>query len=154
MKKHIQYLAVILAFTLALIPAVSAHPIKPVYCDVTLTWTGAMWTGDISGDIEGTFQVLLDGAPIFPGGDPAAPPPPGMTEHFAENWVITTDNGVIEIYDEGVWTFNTFKFRANGRVTSATEDYAYLEGAKVKIMGTTSSLAADPITGTATMRFN
>lgn len=153
MKKSIQYLIVFIAFTLAIVPTVSAHPIKPLYCEITLTWSGTQWLGSISGDIDGTFVVTPAWA-TFPGGDPLAFPPPGMTEHFGEDWVITTNNGMIEIYDEGVWTFNTFKFRANGRVMVATGDHAYLLGAKVHIIGMTTSLAANPITGTGIMRFN
>lgn len=147
---------IFVTITLTLIPVVSAHPIKPSYADVDLTfnWVVGTWTGTITGDIEGIFEVTPAWA-IFPGGDPAALPPPGMTEHFGENWVITTAVGTIEIYDEGVWTFNTFKFRANGWVTDATGAYVDLIGAKVQIKGSTTALdPPNPVYGTGIMRFN
>jgi hypothetical protein len=156
MKKSILCLIMLMAFTLAAVPVVIAHPIQPLraVADLTFDWGVGTWTGTITGDIEGEFEVTPAWA-IFPGGDPAALPPPGMTEHFGENWVITTSVGTIEIYDEGVWTFNTFKFRANGRVTDATGAYEYLIGAKVHIMGSTTALdPPTPVYGTGYMQFN
>jgi hypothetical protein len=64
----------------------------------------------------------------------------GKTEHFFEVFTIEPDSGgVINGRDEGVWNFSTFKFRANGCVTDASEEWAHLVGNKYHEMGTTSN---------------
>ena len=148
MKKSIPYVFALVVLTLALIPNVFAHPIKPIRSDVSLTfdWIAFEWTGTVSGDITGSVVVTPDVDNTWF---------PGKTEHFAETWMIDLGgDDFIEIYDLGVWSFVTFKFRANGRVTDASATYAYLIGAKVHLMGTTTPLDSDPLTATGTIRFN
>ena len=127
------------------IPAIS-QPNKPIRCQMQfqLDWDNYIWVGTVSGDIEGSIIVTPSSASF-----------PGSTEHFLETWVITTQDGTIEGYDEGVWSFKTFKVRTNGRVTRATDPaWADLVGCKVHFMGSTSEFPVpypDPVTGTCAM---
>lgn len=77
---------------------------------------------------------------------------PGKTEHFFEKFIIyAPGGGTISGDNAGVWNFATFKFRANGRVTEASPEWAHLAGAKFHEMGTTSDPATTwPITGFGT----
>jgi len=86
-----------LAFTLALVPAVSAQPNKPLRCGmswdidydiVPVGWRGTVW-GDINGDLTAT---LVD----------ARWTPHDKTEHWIETWVIVTGTGEIYGEEEGV----------------------------------------------------
>jgi len=139
--------------TLLSTPSVSAQPNKPLRCEVyiELNWDWAgfggtspyTWTGTISGDIEGNVTLTLISATF-----------PGKTEHYEETWHIETAVGSIEIYQKGVWSFKTFKFKSNGYVTAATGDWGYLVGAKVHVRGVTSPFPVPfgtPVTGEATM---
>ena len=65
-----------------------------------------------------------------------------MTEHFDENFDITTTDGtVIKGCDLGVYNLNMFKFRANGWVTeTSTPAWEHLVGYKVHFGGTTTPL--------------
>jgi hypothetical protein len=127
------------------IPAIS-QPYKPLrsQIDFELVWDPVPhWEGTLTGDIEGEIIVALQGATF-----------PGTTEHFYETWVITTSDGTIEGYDNGVWSFVTFKFRANGKITDATGSLEHLEGCNVHFMGTTTEFPVAPgeeVTATATM---
>ncbi len=102
------------------------------------------WVGTITGDIQGIveFWETSDNYVV------------GTTEHFFETFRITTDKGVISGVDGGVWNFPTFKFRANGWVTEASGDWAYLVGYKMHEIGTTSPfpppVGSTVVTGTAT----
>jgi len=152
-KRLIVLLALALAFTLVLVPAVSAQPNKPLRCEVFIQlnwdWVGFggtspyTWIGTVSGDIEGDVTLTLIGASF-----------PGITEHYSETWVITTTDGSITIYQEGVWSFKSFKFKSNGYVTAATGTWAYLVGSDVHVRGVTSSFPVSPptpVTGEGTM---
>jgi hypothetical protein len=86
-----------------------AEPNDPLRCELLMKvfWTTPPhWEGTVAGDIEGTIFVY-ELPPSFP----------GKTEHFSETFVITTSDGTIEGFDNGVWNFMTFKWRANGQVT-------------------------------------
>jgi len=126
-------------------PAVSAQPNKPLRCElsISLDWDKFEWVGTVTGDIEGDYTIYPKGATY-----------PGSTEHFFETWkIVTTDGVVIEGFEEGVWSFKTFKFRANGRVTSVIDPsgaLSHLVGSNMRIMGTTTAYLGPgvPITGT------
>ena len=135
-----------LAFTLVSVSGVSAQPNKPLRCEMSLEfdWVEYKWFGTVTGDISGDI-IVTPGAAWFL----------GATEHFFETWNITDGNGEwIAGFDEGVWGFKNLKVRTNGRITAASEDYAYLIGCKVHMNGTTSALTADPLTATCTMRIH
>jgi len=137
--------AALLMCTVALLSAlsmaaVSAQPNKPLRCEMEMTvfWTTPPhWEGTVTGDIVGSI-IVTEGTPSFP----------GKTEHFAETFVITTVGGdTIEGFDEGVWSFKTFFWVANGRVTDATGRWAYLVGSQVQEIGTTTPFPAEEVTG-------
>jgi hypothetical protein len=72
--------------------------------------------------------------------------------HFVEDFIIWPGNtnreqggdDWIEGKNCGVWTLSTFKFRAQGWVTDASEDYADLVGNQYHEMGTTTPFHGDP----------
>ena len=138
---------VVLLSTLSM-PAVSAQPMKPLRCEleIELDWVEFKWFGTITGDIEGTFTIFPDPEPSFP----------GILEHYLETWVIeieTDDGDTIELIQEGVWSFKTFKFKSNGWVTAATGTWAYLLGSDAHVRGVTTEFLGPPypIYGTGTM---
>jgi len=104
------------------------------------------WEGPLTGDIEGTIQFWEHWDENYV---------VGGTEHFFETFIIMTDRGTITGMDAGVWNLATFKFRANGWVTDATGDWAYLVGYKMHEIGTTTAFPPPPgsttVSGTATM---
>ena len=103
-------------------------------------WT---WIGWVSGDVNGDFYVSLVDASF-----------PGKTEQFSEIWLIETTDGDLEGFDKGVWSFINFKWGANGKVTSAPEDWSYLLGYDMRYSGTTTDpFVPDgtPINGTGTL---
>jgi len=102
------------------------------------TWIGTVWGG-----INGDFYITLVGASF-----------PGQTEHFSETWLIVTPDGEIEGFDEGVWSFNNFKWSANGKVTGATGTWSYLIGYDMHYSGTTTEFPVPfgtPVSGTGTL---
>jgi hypothetical protein len=136
----------VMCLTLVSVPTVSAQPNKPLRCEVEMAfdWDSYQWIGTVSGDIEGSITFTPEGATF-----------PGSTEHFFETWVIETDGGdVIKGYHKGVWSFKTFKFRTNGKVTSASGEWSHLVGRKVHSIGTTSPFPAEEITGEGTFQIN
>jgi len=130
-----------------------AQPMKPLRCEVLLQlnwdWVGFggsspyTWIGTITGDIEGTATLSLIGATF-----------PGITEHYSETWIITTTTGSITIYQEGVWSFKSYKFKSNGWITAATGTWTYLLESDAHVRGVTTPFpvpAPTPVTGTGTM---
>jgi len=150
MRRLITLLA--LAFTLVLLPAVSAQPMKPLRCGLVLElifvgdppvpdhWEG---TVTLPGDIEGSITVTPSEARYNR---------PETLEHFLETWVIETDDGSIMGFDEGIWSLTTLKWMANGRVTAATESWAYLAGCKVHVSGIVE-FTVEGVEGEGTMTF-
>jgi hypothetical protein len=132
----------VICLTLVSVPTVSAQPNKPLRCEVFIALNPPhlrppTWIGTVSGDIEGDLYVTLIGATF-----------PGITEHYEETWEIVTADGSIEIYQKGVWSFKSFKFKSNGYVTAATGAWTYLVGADVHMRGvTTDPFAVEPCTG-------
>ena len=137
----------------AVAPAVSAQPNKPLRCEVAFhlnwDWIGVggsspiAWIGTFSGDIDGTFTIT-----------PVAATFPGILEHYSETWNIVTVDGEIEIHQEGVWSFKTFKFKSNGYVATATGAWEYLSGANAFARGVTTQFPVDyptPVTAEGIM---
>jgi hypothetical protein len=123
-----------------------------VFIDFNYDWVGVggaspfTWIGTVWGDINGDFYVSLVDASF-----------PGKTEHFSETWIIETNDGEIEGYDVGVWTFANFKWGANGAVTSATEGWSHLVGYDMRYSGTTTDPDVPfgvPINGTGTLHLS
>jgi hypothetical protein len=143
-------LVVLIALALALVPAASAHPIKPVRAAGTaeLVFPPAPdvphWVYTLTGDIEGLARVDVPAASF-----------PGTTEHWDEVMVITSDFGTITVESRGVWNMNKypFKYRTTGIVTEATGEYAYLIGAIAHLHGWTDSIIP-PIAGEVSLRLN
>lgn len=144
------------AFMLALVftsaPVASAQESEPlraemeISIDLSVPSADIHWEGPLTGDIEGAIEFWEHWDENYV---------VGGTEHFFETFIITTDHGTITGVDAGVWNFATFKFRANGWVTEATGDWAYLVGYKMHEMGTTTAFPPPPgsttVSGTATM---
>jgi hypothetical protein len=129
----------VLALTLVSAPAVSAKTLK---CDQIIYYNEwdepgpnpnhpelEYWKGEITGAITGTCYFWETEKNYIV----------GKTEHFFEDFHIDLGDGWISGHDEGVWNFATFKFRANGWVTSASENYVYLIGSKFHEEGTTTN---------------
>ena len=104
---------------------------------IDLTAADAHWEGTISGDIVGTIQLWEHPNIVV-----------GKIMHYFEDFIITTDGGVIKGFEQGIWSFPTLKFRSVGCVADATGDWAYLEGYRTLQMGFTDGLAGPVITGT------
>ena len=150
MKKKVStiltYIAIILMLTIMISPIVSAKPSNLLKCDINLelNWdfigfggsSPYSWIGTVSGDINGEIKVALIEAWF---------PAPG-TEHFIEEWIIETDDGVIEGNTKGKWTMANYKWAANGEVTSATGDWEHLVGSRFQYRGTTTEFPVEPPT--------
>jgi hypothetical protein len=67
---------------------------------------------------------------------------PGITEHFDEDWTITTTDGaVLKGHDLGVYNLYTFRFVANGEVIEASSPaWEFLVGYQMHFSGTTTPL--------------
>ena len=145
-------IACMLALVFASASGVSATPSDPdgFTCEMAASFDlavpGAHWEGTVTGcKIQGTIEVFELPASFV-----------GNTEHFFETYTITTSTGVISGVDQGVWGFNTFKFRANGWITEATGDWSYLSGYKLHESGYTSAVPpaeGSIVTLTGTMFF-
>ena len=132
-------------------PAVSAKTLK---CSFTMSYdvypesgpnhpdVYGYWKGEITGDIDGICYFWETDKNYIV----------GKVEHFFEEFHIALGNGDwISGYDKGVWNFATFNFRAYGRVTAASENYAYMIGNFFFEKGTTTDPNLGlPITGTGT----
>jgi len=126
-------------------PAASTSPKRPLRCEVVIqlnegTESPYTWFLTVSGDIEGTGGITFIDASF-----------PGITEHYCELWHIDTDNGVIEAYQEGVWSFKSLEFKSNGYVTVTTGDWEYLLGSEMHVRGVTTDPNVLPLTGAGIM---
>ncbi len=124
---------------LLLLPFLSVHTVsaqgpKTIYCDQVIVYPltpveDPHWIGTLSGcGLAGTVEYWETSRNYIV----------GKTEHFFELFKITTPGGVISGWDNGVWNFSTFEFRAQGEVTAATGEWAYLLGYKFHESGTTT----------------
>ncbi len=148
-------LVMVLAFILVPVPIASATVDDTLKCELYIElnwdWVGFggsspyTWIGTVQGDINGEIFISLARMPDFF----------GKTEHFYEIWVIETDDGeTITGYDEGVWRFANYKWVANGEVTGATGDWAYLVGYNMHYSGVTTEFPVPPgtpVTGTGVL---
>jgi len=153
MKSLAVLLALTAVLTLVFAPAVSAKPDETLKCDLYIelnwNWIGFggtspyTWIGKVWGDINGEFYITLEDFEII-----------GNTEHFSETWLIVTAEGEIKGFDEGVWSFNSLRWEANGRVTSATGTWEYLTGYDMHYHGKTTEFPVPfgtPVNGTGTL---
>jgi len=121
------------------IPAVRAD--RPLECAIALELTSSTsWAGTVDGDIIGDIAITENPATFI-----------GQTEHFDENTVITTTEGVvINIHDLGVVSFKSWRFAANGVVTDVSSpDWQWLVGSGVHFWG--AVIPGDVVTASATM---
>jgi len=132
----------LLLTSVGVLAAPSTGP-KIIKCDqfiaVHSTDTPPHWRGTLS-------NCALDGAEVHYYGQPEGWES-GKVAHFHEHFVIYRDGASISGYDDGLWNFSTWKFRAEGRVTEATGKWSYLVGYKFHEMGTTDDptlLPTDP----------
>jgi hypothetical protein len=122
--------------------AVSAKP-GAIECDLEITydtWDGEenppYWLGTLTGPgctVEGSiaFFAVHDEYTY-----------PGNTMHFVETFVIRPyAGGEIHGKNYGVWNLTTFKYRANGWVLDASEEWEYMVGYKYHETGTTGNPA-------------
>jgi hypothetical protein len=145
MKKRSLLLMTVLMVALlsTSITAVSAKPgaAGPVECVVDIAVdpsVGDFWSGTVTGcSLAGKIEFVEKPTNYVV----------GKTEHFFESFTIwPTGGGEIHGDDAGVWNFSTYKFRANGWVTDASEKWAYLVGYKFHEVGITSNPDELPIT--------
>jgi hypothetical protein len=143
MKKRSLILITVLLFALlsSSVLTVSAHTDAPIECIIDLTFdpnAGNFWDGTVTGcSLQGSIRIWESDDNYVV----------GKTEHFFETFTIwPLSGGEINGVDAGVWNFSTFKFRANGWVTSASAEWEYLVGYKFHEMGRTSDPSVMPMT--------
>ena len=107
---------------------------KIIKCDQFI----AVYSTDPEPHWRGTLSnCVLDGAQVHYYGQPEGWDS-GKVSHFHEHFeIVPLGGGSIKGYDDGLWNWSTWKFRAEGRVTEATEKWSYLVGYKFHEMGTT-----------------
>ena len=142
-------LATIAAGCMLALPAAAQADTEDIYradfaIAVNLADTAPHWVGTVSGDVTGTveFWESPDNTIV------------GKVMHFYETFKISTATSDICGYDVGLWTFSTFKFRAQGWVTTATGEWAGLVGYKFHEMGYTTAFPppdGHTISGTGSM---
>lgn len=141
-------IAALALFVMALTPAASAHPIKPIRAHGTANFVGTGWEYDFDGDLDcNAFAVVLEfrivgDIPFVEG-----------TMHWFEIMAITCADGTMTLESYGTWTFDNGKFRVNGTVVDATGAYDYLIGARAHQSGLVDP-AVFPFTGTLKLRIN
>ena len=119
---------------------------KIIKCDQFI----AVYSTDPEPHWRGTLSnCALDGAQVhYFGSSTKTGWESGKVAHFYEDFVILPESGgYIKGYDDGLWTFSTWKFRAEGRVTEASPEWSHLVGYKFHEMGTTDDptlLPSDP----------
>lgn len=126
------------ALSFVLISVVSAQSDQSALIECTIDivvdeWEdGIYWRGPVTGcSLEGTVQFHENPDRLFT--------PNGTMAHFYELFTIYPDSGGhITGYNNGIWNFANFNFRAQGFVTDASDEWAHLIGAKYHEMGTTS----------------
>jgi hypothetical protein len=151
MKKTVVAISAVILLTL--IPLYLWSEERPegegVRCEISfsLSWDPGLptWEGTISGDIEGEFDINNVGANFdYPKPNPS--PDEYVWEVYWEEWVIETDDGTITSIQAGVWSFETFRFLANGPVVDATGKWEHLIGSTMYVSGVTTEYPVDPPT--------
>jgi hypothetical protein len=137
----------VLVLSFLVVPAVSAQAAGPkvIRCDQMIVFdfiNSDHWVGSLTGcAIAGTVEYWETDQNYVVGAKG------GKVEHYFEIFKITTASGVIWGHEKGVYNFmSNFKFNADGWVTSATGNWAYLVGYKFHEIGWTT----DPNDPTAT----
>jgi len=163
LKRLIVLLALALAFTLVLAPAVSAQPNKPLRYEVSgvsaiYGWVGTIDSGDLTGKTAIWVSLILE----LRGGETLVD---AKNVYFFELWFIGDDiayvggiNGfeitgdvVLAGFDEGVTRLKNGEFSGNGIVTEAYGAWSHLIGCKEHCSGTVDFVdLADPSTWTFT----
>lgn len=159
----------ILMFTLAVVPTISAQlnqPMtmstqssKPLKCNLIMFLDQRVqnphWKGFVFGDINGIIEVYENDPNPNYFIPPGSPNP--TNEIFFERFVIKTFNGVITGHDIGNWDMATFKWSAYGSVdVSATGHWTSLFAYKVAELNgkTTSPFTNNVVTAWATITFS
>ena len=91
----------------------------------------ADWSGPLTGDIKAMsyFWEIMTGPDTYLNYLTGAKG--GKVEHFFEDFLIVFDDGGwIAGWNNGIWTFSTSKYRAEGRVTAASPDKQNFIGCK------------------------
>ena len=145
MKKRSLKIIVVLIVMFLFVPilVVSAESNAPVECVLDITYAEYepevfYWLGTLADcELAGTIKfVAVDEEYAFP----------GKTMHFVELFTIKPDiGGEITGKNWGVWNLSTLKFRANGWVLDASQEWEHLVGAKYHEMGTTTNPEYLPI---------
>ena len=149
MKKGTWYLIVLLtgALLLVSISVVSAEPASsgPIDCLLDITYDDhdengePYWLGTVEGpdcSVAGTIEFYAVREEYFTA---------GKTMHFVETFVIRpVDGGELYGKNYGVWNMKSFKFRANGWVLDATQEWEHMIGYKYHESGTTTDPADAP----------
>jgi hypothetical protein len=140
-KRSLPLITVLMvAFLFVSSSAVAAQPggSGTIECVLDITYDdygdGIYWSGTVTGSecsVEGTIRFDAVPAEYFNA---------GKTVHFVEEFTIEPySGGVIKGKNWGVWNLSTFKFRANGWVREASDEWAHLVGSPYHEMGRTSN---------------
>lgn len=95
------------------------------------------WQGTATGDVRGTVAFYEQPQNFVDAGK----------EYFFETFIITSEKGVIQGVDEGVYDLATGAFWAHGEVTEATGHWAFLAGYTLFEWGATSTPFVLPMVG-------
>jgi hypothetical protein len=131
-------LLVVFAFSALTASAGRPDPAGTIRCITNIAYDGNYWSGTVEGcELEGTVEYHAVIEEYFF---------PGNTMHFVETFIFHPASGG-ELYgkDYGVWNMSTLKFRANGWINDATEEWSDFVGYHFQEMGTTTSPDALPV---------
>jgi hypothetical protein len=115
-------------FLVALVSAVPVEAKVPLRWEANVTYTwNPTWTGIIMTEDGLSGTIALDIAEARVTGD---------VEHSILDWWIEWDGGgYIEGTLEGILILSTYRYTFNGQVTDTSEDWAFLDGRNVHVMG-------------------
>lgn len=141
MRKTLLLVAVVTLAAAMAVPAAAADtPMQLRFHESIVCCGEGAWVGTVTGDLEGA--VRFDGDPAHEGWGQ------GAAWHFYEVFTISpSGGGFIVGTDAGVYNLKTGMYMANGRVTSASPEYAYLIGYKFHELGVTTDPSVEPIYG-------
>lgn len=176
MRLRLLLVLMVLGAMVSAIPSASAHPMKPVACDIYFEFDGVKYAGEVSNcEFAGYAEAYVIEA-VFPGPTPDVPFS-SNTEHWVGATIIWPDSGgTIVSLENGFWTLNDradlcsfdecLKYRTNGQVVEEvtigdviyhTDGYNELIGARTHGMGHTSQFPPPPeetFRAEQTLRFN
>ena len=136
-----------LALTSVLMTAVIVNA-KPLYGVMALDFTGLtnpVWSGTISGDINGKMYFINTGGRDV-----------GQAHFFEETWLITDENDdmLLTGTDTAVVSWRNAKYRMNGVVLDAAPKYTHLIGHNVHMSGIITFDGETPDTAPGVFRVN